>query len=216
MYFRPGQTDTTKEEAYYLAGIIVLCVLVPVITIHPFILYVFEVGMKIRLGCCAMIYQKALRITTSMAIDGLDGQVINLMANDAAKFDSCVSFVHDLWKGPLELLILGYFIYREVNICGLLGLAFMLLFIPLQGECKLNSALCLSILIRSLLHLVLQSVCPRLDGSKSCALSPENGQADGQTNAIHERDYPRHPGDQNVHLGEVLCENRGRHSTKGN
>lgn len=133
MYFRAGQTDITEREAYLYAGAIVACVLVPVITFHPFILYIFQIGMKIRLGCCAMLYQKALRISKSMAIDGFDGQVINLMSNDVAKFDSCISLVADLWKGPIELFVLGYFIYREISFCGLVGIGFMLLVIPFQG-----------------------------------------------------------------------------------
>lgn len=134
MYFRPGQQDTTEQEAYLYAAAIVVCILVPAISFHPFIMYILQIGMKIRLGCCAILYQKALRISKSMTIDGFDGQVINLMSNDVSKFDYGITYVHDLWKGPLELFILGYFIYREINICGLVGIGFMLLFIPLQGE----------------------------------------------------------------------------------
>ena len=134
MYFRPGQTDITEQQAYIYASVIVLCIFIPALCFHPFVLYIQQVGMRIRLGCCDMLYQKALRITKSMAVDGFEGQVINLMSVDVAKFDQGVTYVHDLWKGPLELFILGYFIYRELNVCGLVGIGFMLLFIPLQGR----------------------------------------------------------------------------------
>lgn len=134
MYFRPGQTDTTEQEAYFYASAIVVCILVPAITFHPFTLYLLQIGMKIRLGCCAMLYQKALRISKSMTVDGFDGQVINLMSNDVSRFDQAITFVHDLWKGPLEVVVLGFFIYREIDFCGLVGIGFMLLFIPLQGK----------------------------------------------------------------------------------
>lgn len=67
----------------------------------------------------------------------MNGQVINLMTNDVGKFDMAMAFIHDLWKGPLESILLGYFIYREIGISAVIGMAFMLSFIPLQGESPL-------------------------------------------------------------------------------
>ncbi|XP_059612038.1 ATP-binding cassette sub-family C member 4-like isoform X2 [Phlebotomus argentipes] len=131
-YFAPGQTEITRNEAFHYAAGIVICSLVPVITFHPFILYIFQIGMKIRLACCALIYKKSLQLTKSVMEDGLSGHVINLMSNDVGKFDTGVSMIHDLWKGPVELIVLGSFIYMEIGVAGLVGIAVMLSFIPLQ------------------------------------------------------------------------------------
>lgn len=79
-------------------------------------------------------YTQALRITKAAATDGMTGQVINLMSNDVAKFDTATGFVHDIWKGLIELFVLGYFIYRQIGVTGLFGIAFLLSFIPLQGK----------------------------------------------------------------------------------
>ncbi|XP_039444244.1 probable multidrug resistance-associated protein lethal(2)03659 [Culex pipiens pallens] len=132
-YFAPGQTTISKTEAYYYAGGIVACSFVPVAVFHHFILYIFQIGMKIRVACCSLLYKKALRITKAAGTDGLTGQVINLMSNDVAKFDTATGFVHDIWKGPIELVVLGWFIYREIGVAGLIGIAFLLSFIPLQA-----------------------------------------------------------------------------------
>lgn len=67
-------------------------------------------------------------------MDGLNGQVINLMSNDVARFDVTMGFVHDLWKGPIELVLLGYFICREIGIYGLTGIGFVLCFLPIQSK----------------------------------------------------------------------------------
>lgn len=56
------------------------------------------------------------------------------MSNDVARFDVTMGFVHDLWKGPIELGVLGYFIYREIGFYGWIGIGFLLCFIPLQSE----------------------------------------------------------------------------------
>ncbi|XP_053685764.1 probable multidrug resistance-associated protein lethal(2)03659 [Sabethes cyaneus] len=132
-YFAPGQTAISRTEAYYYATGIVLCSLVPVVIFHHFILYIYQIGMKIRLACCSLLYKKALRITKAAGTDGLTGQVINLMSNDVAKFDTAASFVHDTWKGPIELVVFGYLIYRQIGPAGLIGVAFLLSFIPLQA-----------------------------------------------------------------------------------
>ncbi|ETN58308.1 multidrug resistance protein 2 [Anopheles darlingi] len=132
-YFAPDQHTIGKQEAYGYAIGIILCSFVPVAIFHHFILYIFQIGMKIRVACCSLLYKKALRITKAAATDGMTGQVINLMSNDVAKFDTATGFVHDIWKGLIELFVLGYFIYRQIGITGLFGIAFLLSFIPLQA-----------------------------------------------------------------------------------
>ncbi|XP_058839985.1 ATP-binding cassette sub-family C member 4-like [Topomyia yanbarensis] len=133
-YFSPGQTDISERHAYYYAAGVIFCSLVPVITFHPFILYIFEIGMKLRIGASCLIYSKSMKLTKSAAnTDGLSGKIINLLSNDVGRFDIALCFVHDLWKGPAECFLLGYFIYLEVGYSGLLGMAFLLSFIPLQA-----------------------------------------------------------------------------------
>lgn len=55
------------------------------------------------------------------------------MTNDVGKFDLALAFLHDLWKGPLEVFIFGYFVYREMGISGVIGIGFILSIIPLQS-----------------------------------------------------------------------------------
>ncbi|XP_053685732.1 ATP-binding cassette sub-family C member 4 [Sabethes cyaneus] len=133
-YFSPGQTEISKAQAYYYAAGVIGCSLFPVLTFHPFILYILEVGMKLRIGSSCLIYSKCMKLSKSATnTDGLSGKIINLLSNDVSKFDVALAFVHDLWKGPSECLLLGYFIYLEIGYSGLLGMAFLLSFIPLQA-----------------------------------------------------------------------------------
>lgn len=67
-------------------------------------------------------------------MDGMNGQVINLISNDVATLDYATCFFQELWVGPVEAIIMGYFIYREIKFYGLIGIGVMLLFIPLQGR----------------------------------------------------------------------------------
>lgn len=69
-------------------------------------------------------------------MDGLNGQVINLISNDVATLDYATCFLQELWVGPVEAIIMGYFIYQEIEFYGLIGIGVIVLFIPLQGKQK--------------------------------------------------------------------------------
>jgi hypothetical protein len=56
-YFADDE-NTSKSTAYLYGGGIVLCSLIPVLTFHPFIFYIFEIGMKIRIGSSRLVYDK--------------------------------------------------------------------------------------------------------------------------------------------------------------
>jgi len=62
------------------------------------------------------------------------GQVVNLMSNDVNRFDVAVIFVHYLWIGPIETFVVTYFMWVEVGPSAAIGVASLLLFIPLQGD----------------------------------------------------------------------------------
>lgn len=127
-----GDDEVTQNDAYLYALGIALYSLIPVLVFHPFILYMFEVGMKLRLGSCGLIYQKILRFPRSASTDGLNGQAINLMSNDVGKLDVGLFSIHNLWKGPMQAILLGYLIYREIGVSGLVGTFLILSFVPLQ------------------------------------------------------------------------------------
>ncbi|KAG4067325.1 hypothetical protein HA402_000316 [Bradysia odoriphaga] len=59
-YFAADQKHISKTDAYWYAGGIVFSSAVSVITFHPFTLYIFETGARIRLGCSSLVYRKQI------------------------------------------------------------------------------------------------------------------------------------------------------------
>lgn len=55
------------------------------------------------------------------------------MSTDVAVLDQSLQFIHLMWKGPLELVVFGYMIYREIGVFGWLGVGFIAAFIPMQS-----------------------------------------------------------------------------------
>lgn len=90
-------------------------------------------GCRARVASSGLLYRKALRLSKSSNEDGLSGQIINILSNDLTKFDIGLSFVHDVWKGPLEFLTFFVVIYWEIGVSAVIGMIFLASFIPLQG-----------------------------------------------------------------------------------
>lgn len=58
-YFAQQENELiSKEYAYYYATGIVVFSIIPVLVFHPFIFYIFQMGIKIRVGCSSLIYKK--------------------------------------------------------------------------------------------------------------------------------------------------------------
>ncbi|ALC47144.1 CG11897 [Drosophila busckii] len=132
-YFATDQNTIDVSTAYLYALAIVICMLVPVITFHPFIFYIFQVGTKLRLALSGLIYRKCLQVSKSSSNDGLRARAVNILSNDLGRFDVALCFLHDTWKGPLESILIGYLMYKEIGVSAIIGVSFMLSFIPLQA-----------------------------------------------------------------------------------
>lgn len=70
----------------------------------------------------------------SSAIHGSSGKVLNLISFDTYRFDTSMSLLHHLWKGPIEVLVFGYILYNELGYYGWIGVAFIMCFIPIQSK----------------------------------------------------------------------------------
>ncbi|KAI4464485.1 atp-binding cassette sub-family c [Holotrichia oblita] len=132
LYYTPNQTTISKDEAYMYAGAVVLCSLIYVFIIHPYMMGIVHLGMKLRVACCSLIYRKALRLSKTALGQTTAGQLVNLLSNDVNRFDVAVLFAHQLWVGPLETIVITYLMYLQIGISAVIGVAALLCFIPLQ------------------------------------------------------------------------------------
>lgn len=103
-----------KFEMYYYAAAVVASSAFNVVLMHPYLLCQLHLGMKIRVAMCSMIYRKSLRLSKNALGETTVGQVVNLLSNDVGRLDLAIIFLHFLWVGPLETIIVTYLMYLEV------------------------------------------------------------------------------------------------------
>ncbi|KAJ2943306.1 hypothetical protein O0L34_g12113 [Tuta absoluta] len=166
-YFSPTHSGISKEAAYLYAAGVVGLMAISAAMIHPMLLWLLNMSMKIRVACCSLIYRKLLRLDLTVggkAAEGLAGHVVNLLTTDAQRFDMASLFLVDLVKTPIESVLIVYLMYRQIGVACLIGVAFLLMFIPLQGYLgKISSKLRRKTAIRTdnrirLMNEVIQSI----------------------------------------------------------
>ncbi|XP_037923052.1 probable multidrug resistance-associated protein lethal(2)03659 [Hermetia illucens] len=146
-YSKPGGNIT---EAYLYAAAVILCSALNVAFVHPFMLSQVHCGMKLRVSMISMIYRKALRLSKTALGNTTAGQIVNLLSNDVGRLDLSMIFLHHLWVGPAETILVLYLMYEQIGVSAVAGVVFMLLFIPLQGYLgKKTSVLRLKTAIRT-------------------------------------------------------------------
>lgn len=149
-YFRPGQTEVTRNEAYMYAGFIFGAALVSVSAVHPNMLNLQHLGMKVRIACCSLIYRKALKLSKKAMSGTTVGQMVNLLSNDVNRFDRCVLHVHHLWLVPIETIVVFSLMYAYLGFTCAVGVGFLSFYLPLHMYLgRLNSMLRLKTALRT-------------------------------------------------------------------
>uniref|UniRef100_A0A2S2PCH1 Putative multidrug resistance-associated protein lethal n=1 Tax=Schizaphis graminum TaxID=13262 RepID=A0A2S2PCH1_SCHGA len=92
-----------------------------------------HLAMKIRVACCSVIYKKALTLSGTSLCTTTVGQVVNLISNDVNRIDLAFRFIHFLWIGPLQTILITYFLWQEIGVSSIIGITVFLAFVPLQG-----------------------------------------------------------------------------------
>jgi len=78
------------------------------------------------------LFIQALCLSQTALGETTVGQVINLISNDVSQFDSSMNSIHYLWIGPLQTIVITYFMWQEIGVSSLIGISMFLFFIPLQ------------------------------------------------------------------------------------
>ncbi|XP_019626252.1 PREDICTED: multidrug resistance-associated protein 4-like [Branchiostoma belcheri] len=132
LYFSPG-SHVTLTQAYLCAFGISACALLSGMLHHQIYFSTTRWGWRKRVACCSIIYKKALRLSNAALLKTTTGQIVNLMSNDVNRFDLGFQFIHYLWIGPVQAIVISAILWGELGPSCLAGLGFMLFLFPVQS-----------------------------------------------------------------------------------
>ena len=126
--------DPDDESGFLWASVIVICALVILFEHHHVFFYTWRHGMRTRVSCVAMIYDKALRLSsTHQEITASNGKIMNLASNDVERFLMACLFGSFIFWAPTQamaILVIGCLILGPSFAAGFGLLVFV--FVPLQ------------------------------------------------------------------------------------
>ena len=131
-------TTTLKESSYLYGTLIILANFFSVLISHFYQLKIQHLGMKIRIGCCSLIYRTALKINKNAAAASNVGTIINLLSNDVNRFDLAAMHLLQLLVAPIETIVIIYFLYATVGATAVAGIVLLFLFVPFQSTTNTN------------------------------------------------------------------------------
>lgn len=133
-FFTSNQTSIKLNEAYLYATGLVLTLTLKELYMHNCYLYLFQMGTKIRVAICSLVYRKSLRLSQVSLTELSSGRIITLVSKDIYTLDGAIFYGNELWIGVLQVIALTYVIYKSVDYSAFVGVGFMLVIIPIQCE----------------------------------------------------------------------------------
>lgn len=94
---------------------------------------VMRLGMRLRTASCALMYQKALKLSRASVGQTAASTVINIMANDVNRIDEFSIFASYLIVAPIQTAMIVYIVWTYLELACLAGIGLLLLFIPFQA-----------------------------------------------------------------------------------
>ncbi|KAL3463968.1 P-loop containing nucleoside triphosphate hydrolase protein [Aspergillus heterothallicus] len=101
--------------------------------LHQYFQRAFDCGMRVKSGLTAMIYAKALRLSSEGRASKTTGDIVNHMAVDQQRLSDLTQFGTQLWSAPFQITLCMVSLYQLVGVSMFAGIAVMILMIPLNG-----------------------------------------------------------------------------------
>lgn len=131
--------DLKKDlrDIYYgiaLCLLIFVLQMVNTMAVNSYFNITLQTGQKLRTSTSALIYRKALRLSSKAKQAFSSGQIVNLMSTDSGRLDMATGYVHYIWSGPFQIIVIIFMLYRLLQWAALVGVGVLVIFIPIQSR----------------------------------------------------------------------------------
>ncbi|KAF9197444.1 hypothetical protein BGZ49_002103 [Haplosporangium sp. Z 27] len=97
---------------------------------HHYFFPTMRTGLWIRQSLISLMYRKCMTLSTSSSI--ATGTVVNLISNDVQPFENATPFMLYAIIGPIEMIFVMYFLWKELEVACLAGLLVFVILMPIQ------------------------------------------------------------------------------------
>lgn len=133
----PEQLAEARSQCFWIAVLVFALQMFNTLAINGYFRETMAVGVRARAALSDAIYGKVLRVSGRARSSLSSGYVVNLLAGDCARVDVLSGFLHYMWSGPFQMFVIMVLLWRMIYGYAFVGLALLLLFIPIQARIML-------------------------------------------------------------------------------
>ncbi|KAF5283718.1 hypothetical protein FQR65_LT13753 [Abscondita terminalis] len=130
--FMNNEHNQNKNDVYIEATKLILYSVIIVLINSPTATAGYVLGIKLRSVCSFIVYRKSLKLSKAAFSKTNAGQIMNIISNDIKNFERYPYITNYIWIGPAQTAVITFFLYKEVGYSAIVGVLFILLFIPLN------------------------------------------------------------------------------------
>ncbi|KAK8805623.1 hypothetical protein WA158_002279 [Blastocystis sp. Blastoise] len=116
---------------YYALGLFVAALLQSYCLRNYFFLC-FRTGMRMRSTVVTMVYNKALKLSSTARAKYTTGEITNFMEVDSQRFQDLTSYLQTLWSGPFQIIVCLVMLYWNLGWSFITGFILILIMIPVS------------------------------------------------------------------------------------
>lgn len=125
--------EEPSSQAWTLATLLTFSALMANLSIHHVYHAALKLGMRIRAGLVYSIYRKAIRLSPLARSKGSTGEIVNLMASDAARIYNVASMIHLVWTVPVQTTLITIALFTIMGSSAIAGLVVMITMLALSS-----------------------------------------------------------------------------------
>ncbi|KAK5645843.1 hypothetical protein RI129_004307 [Pyrocoelia pectoralis] len=114
--------EIKKDPPYVYALSIIGLSLISCTIIQPSFMASSHLGLKIRVACSCLVYNKIFRLNSAALNLATPGHIINLLSTDLNVFESVGFLFHFIWIAPVQTILVIYLMWSEIGVSSLFGL----------------------------------------------------------------------------------------------
>ncbi|PRW61038.1 multidrug resistance-associated 1 isoform X8 [Chlorella sorokiniana] len=128
------QGEGSRLVAFGLAVALAAGSLTETLLINTYFHILFRMCAHLKVELVDALYRKSLRVSSAAKGDLGAGKIVNLQSNDAAKLWMLPTYLHMVWSGPFQILVVMGLLVRVIHWApALAGLGATLALIPIAG-----------------------------------------------------------------------------------
>eukprot|EP00164_Ancoracysta_twista_P002800 GFYU01003725.1.p1 GENE.GFYU01003725.1~~GFYU01003725.1.p1 ORF type:complete len:1448 (+),score=389.90 GFYU01003725.1:187-4530(+) len=121
-----------SEDGLYWSFVLLVVTLFGVLGNQRHLHLAFRVAQRLRGLLIALVYRRAIQLTSVSRKGKSTGDVVNLMSNDAQKVYDLMSLINLVWSAPLQIGVATFFLARNLGVSAIAGIMTMVILVPLN------------------------------------------------------------------------------------